>query len=333
MPLCLLGLGDAKLRLPFASPMELRQLRYFIAVATELNFTRAARSLQIAQSPLSRQIRVLENDLGVQLLERNSSKVFLTHAGRLFLKEAQGLLQLAAQAVEVARHANAGEGGTIRLGIGKGLGDAVSRVIKDHLRSFPGVEIDVADIPSGFQSDGLVSRKIDVGFLRLPVDERHIASDKLFDEKLSVVMRRSNRLAKCSRISLKQVSKEPLLVIARDISPGMYDKTLDLYRSIGVVPHTVQTQSTSYDEAGAILVDSGKGVYIAVGRNPFHPSFADRLIAIPLSDRFATVEAHIAWRRSETSKTTLNFVEFARNILRPKSIAKTRVKAGRTKTK
>ena len=297
-----------------AEIMELRQLRYFVAVAEQLNFTKAARLLQIAQPPLSRQVRVLEKELGVQLFERNSSKVFLTHAGRLFLKEAQGLLQQATQAVEVARQANIGNVGTIRLGIGKGLGDAVSRVINGHLRSFPGVEIDVTDIPSGFQSEALISRRMDVGFLRLPIDELHIASERIFDEKLSVVLRRSSPLAKHTRLSLKQIAREPLLVIARKISPGVYDKTLDLYHNAGVSPQTIQTETTSYDEAGAILVDSGKGVYIAVGKNPCHPSFANRLIAIQLSDPFASVEVHIAWRKNEGSRTTLNFVEFARDI-------------------
>jgi len=294
--------------------MELRHLRYFIAVAEELNFTRAAKRLQIAQPPLSRQIHDLEKEVGVQLFERNSSRVFLTDAGRRFLNEARVVLQHAAQAVESARQSKNGQLGTIRLGIGKGLGDIVSRIINQYLRLFPGMEIDVKDIASGFQNEALTDRKIDVGFMRPPVDQLHLASEPLFEERFSVVLRRTSPLAKHKALRLKQLAHETLLLIDRHISSGVYDKTLELYREAGITPKVVSTETMPYEEAGAILVDSGKGFYIAVGKNPCHPSFVDRLVTLPLSDPLARIGVHIVWRKNEQSKTSLDFVKFARGM-------------------
>lgn len=296
--------------------MELRQLRYFVAVAELLNFTQAAKRLHIAQPPLSRQIRALERELGVELLERNSGKVFLTYAGGVFLKEARSVLQRASQAAEAAKAANTGEQGMVRVGIGMGLGDTVSRIINAHLPLYPHVEIDVVNLPSGFQSEALIARRIDVGFLRPPLDKTQLASEKIFTERLTVVLRRSSPLAKHKRLSLKQIAKEPLLLIARNISSGVYDKTLDMYQKAGLSPKIVRTETTPLDEAGAILVDSGKGIYIAVGSHPCHPSFAGRLKVIPLSDASATVEAHVAWRKGERTRTVLDFIECTRELFK-----------------
>ncbi len=309
--------------------MELRQLRYFVAVAELLHFTNAARRLHIAQPPLSRQIRALEGELGVQLLLRSSGKVELTRAGGIFLEEARAVLQRVDEAARSAREAEFGRG-TVRLGIGLGLGETVSRVINRHLQQFPGVEIDVVNLPSGFQSEALIARRIDVGFLRPPIDGSQLISRPIVTERLSVVLRRSSPLARHRRLSLKQLANEPLLLIARNISSGVYEKTLDLYRSAGIDPKVIPTETTPLDEAGAILVDSGKGVYIAVGSHPCHPSFAKRLVVIPLSEPSATVEAHVAWRRSERSKTVLNFVDFAERIYKTggkKNPASTRMRS------
>ena len=195
--------------------MELRQLRYFVAVAEELNFTKAARRMQIAQPPLSRQIRDLEREIGVRLFERNSARVFLTDAGNRFLNEAHTVLRNAARAIEVARQAKNGESGTVRIGIAKGLGEVVSRVINRHLRLLPGVEIDVQDIASGFQSEALVAGRIDVGFLRPPIDTTKLSSEPLFAERFSVVLPRSNPLAKRKQLRLKHLLNQPLLLIDR----------------------------------------------------------------------------------------------------------------------
>lgn len=295
--------------------MELRQLRYFVAVAEELNFTKAARRMQIAQPPLSRQIRDLEREIGVRLFERNSARVFLTDAGSRFLNEAHTVLRNAARAIEVARQAKTGESGTVRIGIAKGLGEVVSRVINRHLRLLPGVEIDVQDMASGFQSEALVAGRIDVGFLRPPIDTIKLNSRPLFEERFSVVLPRSNPLAKHKHLRLKHLVSQPLLLIDRPISSGVYDKTLDLYHNAGLSPTIVPTQTMVHDEAGAILVDSGKGIYIAVGRNPYHPSFADRLTALPLMEPGATIEVHIAWRKKEQSKVALDFISFTRKVL------------------
>lgn len=301
--------------------MELRHLHSFIAVAEELNFTKAARRLQIAQPPVSRHIRDLESELGVKLFERNSSRVFLTDAGRGFLNEIRVVLQHVSQAVEAARQAGTGGSGTVRLAIGKGLGDAVGKIVNEYLRLFPKVEIDVRDIASGFQTEAFLDRKVDIGFMRSPIDAPQLASAPLFQEPFSVVLRKSSPLANRRALRLHHLVSETLLLIDRRISPGAYDRTLALFRERGIEPKIVSTATMPYEEAGSILVDSGRGIYLAVGRNPIHPSFTDRLISLPLDEPTALIEVRIVWRRDEQAKTTMDFVQFARERFAPEKTA------------
>lgn len=293
--------------------VELRQFYSFIAVAEELSFTKAAKRLQIAQPPVSRHIRDLEKELGVALFERNTSRVFLTDAGRSFLNEIRVVLQHVSQAVEAARQVGTGGGGTVRLGIGKGLGEVVGKLVNEYLRLVPRVEIDVRDLASGLQSEALLERNVDIGFLRPPINAPQLLSAPLFEERFSVVLRKSSPLAKRKYLLLQHLANETLLLIDRRISPGVYDRTLELFRERGMEPKTVPTATMPYEEAGSILVDSGKGIYIAVGGNPIHPAFTSRLVALLLKDPSAVTEVLIAWRRDEQAKAALDFVQFTRN--------------------
>jgi len=155
-------------------PVELRHVRYFIAVAEYLNFSKAAQQLHIAQPPLSRQIRQLEEDLGVTLFLRNKRSVALTKAGQIFLDEARKLIVQAGHAMEAARHAQKGECGVVRIGIASGLGGVVSRVVFEHRKRLPAVEIECRDVFSSLQNDALRKGEIDIGFLRPPLDQLNL---------------------------------------------------------------------------------------------------------------------------------------------------------------
>lgn len=298
--------------------MELRHFHSFVAVAEELSFTKAARRLQIAQPPVSRHIRELEEELGVQLFERNSNRVYLTDAGHGFLYEVRIVLHHVSHAISAARQVSNGGAGTVRLGIGKGLGDLVSRVINEYLRLAPKVEIDVRDVASGYQNEAFVDRIIDVGFMRPPIDSPQLVSALLFREPFSIVLRKSSPLAKHKALYLRHLAHETILLIDRRMSPGVFDKTLGLFREQSIEPKTVLTTTLPYEDSGSILVDSGKGIYIAVGRNPIHPAFMDRLVALPLKEPSAVMEVHVVWRRDEQARTTLDFVEFTRRAFQSK---------------
>lgn len=299
--------------------MELRHFQSFVAVAEELSFTKAAKRLRIAQPPVSRHIRDLEAEIGVQLLDRNRNRVFLTDAGRSFLNEARAVLQHVSQAVDAARQVSNGWSGTVRLGIAKGLGDIVSRVLNEYLRITSNVEFDVLDIPSGFQSTALVERRIDVGFLRPPIGTNQLHSAALFQEPFSVVLRKTSPLAKRKTLRVMDLKNETLLLIERSISPGVYDRTLSLFHERGIEPKTVATATISSDEAGSILVESGKGIYIAVGLTPIHPAFTDRLITLPLNEPSAFTDIRVVWRKEEQSRTALDFVRFTRDAFNKKT--------------
>jgi DNA-binding transcriptional LysR family regulator len=216
--------------------------------------------------------------------------------------------------VEAAKQVQAGAAGTLRVAIGKGLGDVVSRIINGYLRLFPGVEVDVKNIASGFQSEAFDDRRIDVGFMRPPLSNPQLTSSLLFEEGFSVVLRKSSPLARRRRIRLKDLAQQNVLMIDRNISPGFNEKMLELFRNGGIAPKLIPTETMPYDEAGAILVESGKGIYLAVGEGPYYPSFADRLVALPLDERSAVMPVHIVWRKDEKAKSTLEFVTYAERM-------------------
>jgi DNA-binding transcriptional LysR family regulator len=130
------------------------------------------------------------------------------------------------------------------------------------------------------------------------------------------VLPRSSPMAKRSRLAMSDLREQTIMLIDRSISPGVYDKVLELSRDAGLNPRTVSTDSTPYDEAGAMMVASGRGIYFAVGKSPIHPSFAERLVALPIRDSSASIEVTIAWRTGESTPAILNFIESARKLRR-----------------
>jgi DNA-binding transcriptional LysR family regulator len=296
--------------------VELRHVRYFIAVAEYLNFSRAAQQLHIAQPPLSRQIRQLEEDLGVTLFLRNKRRVALTRAGQVFLDEARRLVVQAGHAMEAARHAQKGESGIVRIGIASGLGGVVSRAVFEHRRRLPTIEIECRDVFSSFQNEALRKGEIDIGFMRPPLDQLNLDCELLFEEEFVVVMPRTHPLAKRRVLRLKEVADEPLIIFDRSFSTGLYDKILGLYSRHGMTPHLTVTHAEAHEEAGAIMVASGKGIFMGAGAIVNRSVSGIDLVSVRLNEPEAKIEVYMAWRKNEQSTAIFSFLDSARRVLR-----------------
>jgi DNA-binding transcriptional LysR family regulator len=294
--------------------VELRHVRYFLAVAEHLNFSKAAQQLHIAQPPLSRQIRQLEDELGVDLFVRNKHRVQLTKAGRVFVDEGRKLVMQAGHATEAARHAQKGESGIVRIGIASGLGGVVGRAVADHCRHFPAINIECKDIFSSVQNENLHKGEIDVGFLRPPVDQVNLDCELLFEEEFVVILPKTHRLAKRKSLRLKEVADEPLIVFDRNFSSGLYDKILGLYSRQGLTPHFAVTHVEAHEEAGAIMVASGKAIFIGAGAIVTRSVAGIELASVLLNETEAKIEVYMAWRREEVSAAVRGFLDSVRRV-------------------
>jgi DNA-binding transcriptional LysR family regulator len=296
--------------------MELRHVRYFLAVAEHLNFSKAAQQLHIAQPPLSRQIRQLEDELGVDLFVRTKHRVQLTKPGRVFLDEGRKLVMQAGHATEAARHAQKGESGIVRIGIASGLGGVVGKAVADHCRRFPTINIECKDIFSSVQNENLNKGEVDVGFLRPPVDQVSLDCELLFEEEFVVILPKTHRLAKRKSLRLKEVADEPLIVFDRSFSSGLYDKILGLYSRQGLTPHFAVTHVEAHEEAGAIMVASGKAIFIGAGAIVTRSVSGIELASVPLNEAEAKIEVYMAWRRDEESTAVRAFLDSVRRVFR-----------------
>jgi DNA-binding transcriptional LysR family regulator len=290
--------------------MEFRHLRYFIAVAEELNFTRAAERLNVSQPPLSRQIRQLEDEIGVPLFARDPKGVYLTPTGEIFLKESRRLVAHIEEVLAaVQKHATAG---VVRVGIGAGLGAKFGRAFREHSDGFPAVDIQCRDVLSSHQSEAIRNQIIDVGLLRPPIDSVHLISEYLFQEPMMVLLPKRSPLAKHKTLRLRDIADETLLLPERNFSSGMYEKMLEMFRSVAVDPKIVQTHTGAHEEAGIMLVEAGKGIFI-IPAGLTHRCSGRRVAAILLSEPFAVFEVHMAWRRNERSPLVLGLLDTLRN--------------------
>lgn len=244
--------------------MELRHLRYFVAVAEELNFTRAAERLCMAQPPLSAQIRQLEEELGAQLFERGKRSVYLTQAGRHFLERSRAILAAVESAKEEVRSAAGGEIG--RLSIGFSASSILTGVLPAALRTFqtdhPSVELRMHEMPSMHQIDGIHQRSLDIGIVRKqeirpPVG---VAMEEWYSAPLIAALPKNHGLRNANGVNFRDLKDFPLIVFPKDGGNGLYWKVLSLCAEAGFRPRLMHEARDAATMVG--LVAAGFGVAI-----------------------------------------------------------------------
>lgn len=244
--------------------MELRHLRYFIAVAEELHFGRAAARLHITQPSLSIQIRDLERAVGVPLLARTGRRVQLTEAGRVFLDGARLVLAQVETAIQDARRAYRGEIGHLALGF---VGSAAYRVLPHLLRTFraarPDVTLRLSSMTTKEQLAALSERQIDLGLLRLPVENAGLAWYVVAREPLMAVLPARHPLATQAQIPLEALASEPFILYPRADSPAIRDSIIALCHKAGFSPNIVQETGEMQTIVGLVAGGVGNALVIA----------------------------------------------------------------------
>lgn len=247
--------------------IELRHLRYFIAVAETLHFGRAAEQLHISQPPLSQQIQILEQQVGARLLERNNRNVRLTAAGQLFLEQAWQIIDQVNQAADRAARIHRGELGEINIGFTSSA--PFIRRISASLLAFrqqhPEVHIQMVETNTKQQIEPLLDGKLDMGVMRNTPLPEALEHRLLLREPLIAVVHQNHPLADVAggRISLQQLANEAFVFFDRKVGTALYDETLQLLKRYGITPYITQEVGEAMTIVG--LVAAGLGVSILPG--------------------------------------------------------------------
>ena len=289
--------------------IELRHLRYFIAVAEELHFGRAAARLHMSQPPLSHQIRQLEEALGAPLFHRTKRRVQLTDAGQVFLDEARRTLSQVQHAIRAAQRAHRGEIGRLVVGF---VYEATVGILPDILREFrerfPDVELALHEMATAPQLQDLHTRRLDVGFLHPPLDNDALQCEILHRVPLVALLPQGHDLASRKRISLQRMAREPFILQPYTRAYGARNQVVRMCQDAGFTPDVVQEAEQIVTIAS--LVAAGIGVSIV-------PISAQRLRAQgvvyrPLRDRTVMRDLAIAWHGDNRSEALKGFLEVVR---------------------
>jgi len=290
--------------------MELRHLRYFVAVAERLNYRSAAEALHVSQPALSTQIKDLEHDTGVQLLERNTGGVRLTDAGAVFLAAARRVLAQAEAAVGAARDAATGRQGRLAIGnFGSIAATILPASVRAFRRQYPAVEVTLLELSGPEQIEALATGEIHVGFV--VADQAHLTEDlrrlTVLRSPLRAVLARGHRLAKARQVALGELETETLLAVGDRRRPTPHAETLRaIFRARGRLVPPV-TEVGGLDSILA-TVASGGGVTLlpaAVGESRTAAVVFKRLRETG-ADLFTEVWA--LWRDRDTAPLARNFI-------------------------
>jgi DNA-binding transcriptional LysR family regulator len=288
--------------------VELRHLRYFVAVAEELNFGRAAERLRIAQPPLSRQIRDLEREIGSPLFERVPRGVELTPAGRAFLPEARLTLAQAERAQRSAQRAAQGETGRLRVGFVEAA--THSGILPDVLSFFrahlPSVGLSLFELDALRQAEAFQDGRIDVGLLHSPPLDaaRWLRVEPIYEEPVILAVSKLHPLAARARLTLSTLAEESFVSFPRVVAPEMYDEIIARCRAAGFSPRIVQ-EATGWHTL-ASLVSAGVGI----GFVPRSIAEFQQAGVVYRPVRGLAVEMSLAavWKRAERSPVRERFV-------------------------
>ena len=293
--------------------MELRHLRYFVAVAEELHFGRAAKRLCITQQPLSRQIKDLEEELGVELFYRTKRTVRLTEVGEIFLAESRKTLQQADRAVLLVKQASQGKIGQITVGFtGSALNIVLPTAVRQFKQLYPQVDLTLKRMQTSEQLLALNNGQIDLGLLHPPINEDGLTVETVYREQLVVALPDNHPLAKdrLKPVSLRQLANESFILFPRHVGSVLYDRIINLCQQAGFSPSIIQEAIPQQTILG--LVAAGIGISLihssvrTLGRHGV--VFRDLIETTPV------LETAVVWNFHFTNPVLPSFVEIVRQI-------------------
>jgi DNA-binding transcriptional LysR family regulator len=292
--------------------MELRHLRYFVAVAEVLNFTKAAEKLHLAQPSLTRQIHNLEEEIGVQLLNRSKSHVALTAEGHAFLIDARRLLTLAEESVSAIQRLSRGETGQLNIAYLSNFNfDLLPKTLGIFRESFPHIALNLFDMTPAEQLRALEARKIDLGFvgLRPPAITREVHWDTIARHKTIVAVPQKHPLARKSKITLMDLKTMFFVGMSEKTHPSFREWLCEVCRPAGFVPKILQDAEL---EPGLMrFVAEGLGVTLAREqiKNLPHPGVVFRPLSPPVKTDYC-----IAWNRDNDSRALEQYIRIVKNL-------------------
>ena len=292
--------------------MELRHLRYFVSVAEALSFTKAAQKLHTAQPSLTRQIKDLEEELGVRLLNRTKQQVTLTDEGRSFLTDARRLLDLAAETIESVRRLHSGETRALNIGYVSNLfHDLLPKTLASFRQSFPTISVNLFDLSCGEQFRRLEDGKLDLGFVGLhqPIARRGLEFRSIASYKTVVALPKDNALAARTIVELKALAPMFFIGMSETSYPGYRDWLSGSFKSAGFAPKVLQ----DVDLERAMIHAVAAGLGIALVPEQLKDLEHNNVLFRPIKPSVVT-EGCVAWRNENSSTALKAYVEIVEKV-------------------
>ena len=291
--------------------MELRHLRYLMAVAEELNFGRAAIRLRISQPPLSQQIRQLEEELGVRLFERTKRQVRLTEAGKRIVLEAEQILKQVDHFVNLASRVSEGTIGRLSVSGTSLVNDILVQVLQRFAQQYPAVHIELQLMNTALQIEALRDQHVHVGFLSLPVIDSNLRLETVKREPMWLAVPKNHPLARHKKVPLASLEQQPFVMFARRCSPGLHDVITTTCRNAGFslnVVHEVDNASASLT-----MVTARLGLaFCSPAMRKFWPDIAFR----PFLEPVPPLEYAVGYLSEAQSPLLNSFLKVVRQVAR-----------------
>jgi DNA-binding transcriptional LysR family regulator len=286
--------------------MELRQLHYFVAVAEELNFSRAAERLRITQPPLSLQIQNLEKELGFPLFYRNNRQVELTNAGKQFLDEVRKIFDHLDRAIQNAKRTHHGELGTLNIGfVGSATYDILPTALRVFRNLYPDVQVHLFEMSTPMQIDALLKEEIDIGVLRPPVHSDLLCTEIVSTMPCVLAVPKEHPLTEKINVSISDLQDYPFVMLSRLTWAGLYNEILALCNPI------IQQEALEFQTVIG-LVAAGLGIAV-VPQSAVNLHTQD-VVYLDLDHQLPNASMGISWRQNHHSALVEAFIRIAKEV-------------------
>ncbi|MEZ8968722.1 LysR substrate-binding domain-containing protein [Vibrio breoganii] len=294
--------------------MEFKNLKSFVAVATHLSFSRAAKELNTVQPAISRHITALEDELDTKLFFRTSREVSLTVAGERLFQDAGFLLSQVEQTKQAVVRASKGQVGRLSIGY---LGGAtlffLPRLVRSYIQSHADIDVNLIELTASGQIEALLDKRIDISFSR-PLPEQfaeRFISKEVYKDKLVLVVSRDHPLAQQPSIKLNQLREEPFILFARESAVGLYDSVIKECQLSGFSPRIVNSPR----QMQTVLTHVASGLGVSIVPSSVRDLRSNECVFLPIEHLQSSLQLVMSYRQHNTSPMIEDFVELVEQDL------------------